>query len=184
MMENYILILPFFLQDICQDFGTDILKAANVAVANILTEANKQRAAGNRYWWKLHEVALLLLGHLSGEIIEAVDACKLDQRFFDLSGLFQNVVLEDAKLGGKNKYWIYLLLSTIHPSIYLLTSPLLQPTDQDLPFLQGRAFWFASKYAEILPSGIIQQFVGAAVNSLQDGHSIIVRAFAVKALRR
>ncbi|TPX69623.1 hypothetical protein SpCBS45565_g02263 [Spizellomyces sp. 'palustris'] len=36
----------------------------------------------------------------------------------------------------------------------------------DHPFLQGRALWFSSQFAEVLPSHLVSQYMGAAVEAL------------------
>ncbi|KAI9103094.1 armadillo-type protein [Phlyctochytrium arcticum] len=52
------------------------------------------------------------------------------------------------------------------------------------PFLQGRSLWFASQFAEVLPSDLIAQYMGAAVEALNsDVATAAVKVSALKALR-
>ncbi|KAI8992357.1 armadillo-type protein, partial [Pilobolus umbonatus] len=72
---------------------------------------------------------------------------------FDLKSLFDHVVLEDMK------------------------------ANVDYPFLQGRAFVFASEFAKILPSEMSNQYVSVAVQALQSPLSgVPVKISALRAL--
>ncbi|KAJ3014294.1 Importin 9, partial [Thoreauomyces humboldtii] len=54
----------------------------------------------------------------------------------------------------------------------------------DCPYLQGRALWFASQFAEVLPPALISQYLGAAVQALSPAVSNpAVKVSAVKAIR-
>ncbi|KAJ3091242.1 Importin 9 [Quaeritorhiza haematococci] len=53
----------------------------------------------------------------------------------------------------------------------------------DAPFLQGRAIWFASQFAGVLPSAVVSQYVGAAVVALGSEHALPVRISALRALQ-
>ncbi|KAI8076801.1 armadillo-type protein [Halteromyces radiatus] len=53
----------------------------------------------------------------------------------------------------------------------------------DFPFLQGRAFTFASEFAKVLPAEMASQYVAVAVNALQDPTSgVPVKISAFRAL--
>lgn len=54
----------------------------------------------------------------------------------------------------------------------------------ELPFLQGRAIWFASRFAQHLPAALTEQYLSAAVEALRTPHAKMpVRISALKALR-
>ncbi|KAI8930316.1 armadillo-type protein [Entophlyctis helioformis] len=53
------------------------------------------------------------------------------------------------------------------------------------PFLQGRALWFASQYAEILPKSLVSEYLQGAVAAIREEHvDPAVRVCAIKAIRR
>ncbi|KAL2916357.1 hypothetical protein HK105_204113 [Polyrhizophydium stewartii] len=53
------------------------------------------------------------------------------------------------------------------------------------PFLQGRALWFASQFAEVLPKQLVSDYVQGAVMAVsQDGVEAAVRVCALKAIRK
>lgn len=55
----------------------------------------------------------------------------------------------------------------------------------DTPFLQGRAFVFASQYAKILPLQAANHYIEAALQALEsDGTTIPVKVSAVKAINK
>ncbi|KAJ3310538.1 Importin 9 [Boothiomyces sp. JEL0838] len=54
----------------------------------------------------------------------------------------------------------------------------------DLPFLQGRALWFASQFASDLPEHLTSQYLAACVDALTLTHiNFAVKVFAMKAIR-
>ncbi|KAL1915230.1 uncharacterized protein VTP21DRAFT_7506 [Calcarisporiella thermophila] len=53
---------------------------------------------------------------------------------------------------------------------------------EEFPFLQGRAFVFASQFAKILPGELASQYVAAAVHSLQHSSSAPVKVSALRAI--
>ena len=54
----------------------------------------------------------------------------------------------------------------------------------DLPFLQGRAFVFASQFVEVLPDDLAGQYIEAAVQVLEaDSVTIPVKASAIQATK-
>lgn len=54
----------------------------------------------------------------------------------------------------------------------------------EFPFLQGRALWFASQFSGAMPSHLISQYMGAAIEALvSDVPSPAVKVSALKALR-
>jgi importin-9 len=53
-----------------------------------------------------------------------------------------------------------------------------------LPFLQGRSLWFSSQFAMFLPSNLVTQYLGAAVEALHsDSVDVAIRIFALKSIR-
>lgn len=55
-------------------------------------------------------------------------------------------------------------------------------SEHSFPFLQGRAFVFASQFAPILPSNLAAQYVSAAVEAILKSSSAVVKISALKAL--
>lgn len=56
---------------------------------------------------------------------------------------------------------------------------------QDTPFLQGRAFVFASQFAASLPPQLAQSYLDAAVNALgSEGTAVPVKLSAVKTIKK
>lgn len=51
------------------------------------------------------------------------------------------------------------------------------------PFLQGRAIWFASRFASVLPADLAQQYVAGASAAICQSDSAPVRICAVKAIQ-
>jgi hypothetical protein len=51
------------------------------------------------------------------------------------------------------------------------------------PFLQGRAIWFASRFASVLPAELAQQYVATASAAVTQSDSVPVRICAVKAIQ-
>ena len=55
----------------------------------------------------------------------------------------------------------------------------------DTPFLQGRAFVFASQFAGLLPEQLASQYLGAAVNALESPSvGVPVKISAVKTVKK
>lgn len=55
----------------------------------------------------------------------------------------------------------------------------------EYPFLQGRAFVFASQYAKLLPAQVAGQYLNAAVQVLESAESsATVKLSAVKAIKK
>ena len=61
----------------------------------------------------------------------------------------------------------------------------LQPTLPESPFLQGRAFVFASQFAKLLPAQLAVQYLDAAVQVMEASEAgIPVKVSAVKAIHK
>lgn len=55
----------------------------------------------------------------------------------------------------------------------------------DVPFLQGRAFVFASQFSELLPTQLAKQYLDAAISVLDSADaSVPVKVSAVRALTK
>lgn len=55
----------------------------------------------------------------------------------------------------------------------------------DVPFLQGRAFVFASQFAELLPAQLAKQYLDAAIRVLDSADAgVPVKVSAVRALTK
>ena len=53
----------------------------------------------------------------------------------------------------------------------------------ELPFLQGRALWFASQLTSVLPADLLDTYVRASIEALST-QSLIVKIFAIKAITK
>lgn len=119
----------------------------------------------------------MAVGRTSEELIEALQD-KAAPASFDLAGLFEHVVLENMKLTG-----MYALAQSLEYKRELASQTTFSQTEY--PFAQGRAFVFASEYAQVLPTNLAEQYVRAAVEALQTPNGAIpVKISALKALNK
>ncbi|KAI8921286.1 armadillo-type protein [Powellomyces hirtus] len=75
-------------------FQDETLQALTFSVQKKLQESSKAREAGDKNWWKVHEVCLLALGQSSETLVLGIRDGTLA---FDLEGLFNHVVLSDMQ---------------------------------------------------------------------------------------
>ncbi|KAI5998077.1 armadillo-type protein [Pisolithus albus] len=124
-----------------------------------ITSSYVARDGGAIDWWKALEAALAVVGSHAEDILECIDD-EID------SGRAKPIDIED-------------LLANLIPSILTQT----RNTPSEFPFLQGRAFVFASQFAKLLPLQIAGQYLEAAAQVLESTVAgIPVKVSAVKAI--
>jgi importin-9 len=93
---------------------------------------------------------------------------------FEVESLLVNVIPSLLNLSG---------MLLLH--LFILGSTFKTPSTADCPFLQGRAFVFASSFAKVLPSTLAGQYLLAAVEVLDSPETgIPVKASAVKSIQK
>ncbi|KAI6012635.1 armadillo-type protein [Pisolithus orientalis] len=110
-------------------------------------------------WWKALEAALAVIGSHAEDILECID--------------------DEVESGRTKPIDIEDLLANLIPSILTQT----RNVPSEFPFLQGRAFVFASQFAKLLPLQIAGQYLEAATQVLESNVAgIPVKVSAVKAI--
>ena len=104
--------------------------------------------------------------------------------------------IDDERDSGRDKpIDIESLLTNVVPNFLVLSRefvpsvwsafPLMFRMIAEFPFLQGRAFVFASQYARLLPAQLAGQYLDAAVQVLESAEAgIPVKVSAVKAIHK
>ncbi|KAF9235123.1 ARM repeat-containing protein [Melanogaster broomeanus] len=120
----------------------------------ILASCQAAREAGVSSWWKPVEAALAAVGSQAEDVLECI---------------------EDEQESGRQKpVDIGQLLANVIPSLL---------NQAEFPFLQGRAFVFASQFAKLLPLQMAGQYLEAAMHVIESNTSgIPVKISAVKAV--
>ncbi|KAI6154075.1 ARM repeat-containing protein [Pisolithus tinctorius] len=119
-----------------------------------ITNSHLARDGGAIDWWKALEAALAVIGSHAEDILECID--------------------DEVESGRTKPIDIEDLLANLIPSIL---------TQTQFPFLQGRAFVFASQFAKLLPLQIAGQYLEAATQVLESNVAgIPVKVSAVKAI--
>ncbi|OCF78060.1 hypothetical protein I204_02066 [Kwoniella mangroviensis CBS 8886] len=118
-------------------------------------ESAGARSSGNPDWWKPLESALSLIGGVSDDLRE---------------------ILEDDEAAGKaQSFNVQFLFDEVVPGLL---------SQSETPFLQGRAFVFASQFASLLSDALAGQYLGAAVHVLDSRDvSVPVKISAVKTIK-
>ncbi|KAF8314424.1 ARM repeat-containing protein [Clavulina sp. PMI_390] len=125
------------------------------ATSIIVDQSGKAQASGDASWWKPMEAILGALGAEASSLVEVVE--------------------DEVAAGRPPPLHIEALLTDVVPPILSI---------QDYPFLQGRAFVFASKFASHLPPALAGQYLHAAVEVLENPSATVpVKVSAVKAIR-
>ncbi|PCH34394.1 ARM repeat-containing protein [Wolfiporia cocos MD-104 SS10] len=125
-----------------------------LVIQQITTQTNEARNAGNLDWWRPLEAILAAVGSQAEAILDWID--------------------DEVMAGRPNPVDIELLLSTVVPNLLSLS---------DCPFLQGRAFVFASQYTKILPAEMAGQYLHATVQVLEASDaSIPIKVSAIRAV--
>jgi hypothetical protein len=130
------------------------------AVVNDIAKRRVQESAaahgsGNADWWKPLETMLGLLGGIADDLT--------------------NLLEEDREAGRQPTLDLAYFFDQVIPSLLVQT---------DAPFLQGRAFVFASQFASQLSSNVAQHYLNATVEALSaDNIAVPVKISAVKTIR-
>ncbi|KAI0354778.1 ARM repeat-containing protein [Trametes cingulata] len=123
-------------------------------IHRVVVESEQARNAGSQDWWRALEASLAAIGSQAEDVLDVID----DERD---SGRAQPIDIES-------------LLTNVIPNFLVLSQ---------FPFLQGRAFVFASQYAKLLPGQLAGQYLDAAVQVLEAAEAgIPVKVSAVKAI--
>ncbi|WWC66093.1 uncharacterized protein I303_108715 [Kwoniella dejecticola CBS 10117] len=118
-------------------------------------ESADLKSSGNIDWWKPLESVLSLIGGVSDDLRE--------------------IIAEEEAGGGSPTFDLQYLFDQVIPG-------LLQQSET--PFLQGRAFVFASQFASHLSHSLAAQYLGAAVHVLDSREvSVPVKISAVKTIK-
>ncbi|KAI9638767.1 armadillo-type protein [Dioszegia hungarica] len=121
----------------------------------IVSESAQLRQQGVLEWWKPLEAVLATLGGLSDDIRDRLDS--------------------ERESGEAASIDLGYLFDQVIPRLL---------DQSDTPFLQGRAFVFASHFASLLPEHLATQYLAAAVSALQsEAVSIPVKISAVKTIK-
>ncbi|KAF9225273.1 ARM repeat-containing protein [Gyrodon lividus] len=120
----------------------------------IIASCQAARDPGVPSWWKPLEAALAAVGSQAEDILECI---------------------EDEQESNRQKpVDIEQLLANVIPTLL---------NQAEFPFLQGRAFVFASQFAKLLPLQMAGQYLEAAMHVVEsDTSSIPVKVSAVKAV--
>ncbi|RDX47886.1 ARM repeat-containing protein [Lentinus brumalis] len=123
-------------------------------IHRVVVESEHARNAGSQDWWRALEAALAAIGAQAEDVLDAID---------------------DERESGRDKpIDIEALLTNVIPNFLVLSQ---------FPFLQGRAFVFASQYAKLLPAQLAGQYLDAAVQVLEAAEAgVPVKVSAVKAI--
>ncbi|KPV76594.1 uncharacterized protein RHOBADRAFT_52581 [Rhodotorula graminis WP1] len=142
------------VQSFVETLSGPSLVALQSAFQAVASSADRLRAQGDEDWWKGYESALAVVGAISEDLIEHVQEASEEGRAPDFA-------LEGVFQGVVMTYL----------------------TAADLPFLQGRAFVFASQFSEVLPQHLAKQYIDAANHVLElAAASVPVKVSAVRAL--
>ncbi|OSX67203.1 hypothetical protein POSPLADRAFT_1063974 [Postia placenta MAD-698-R-SB12] len=128
--------------------------AMHQVIQEITTQSDGARSAGNTNWWRPLEAMLAAIGSQADEILEYID--------------------DEVDMGNPKPTDVETLLVNVIPNLLGLS---------DCPFLQGRAFVFASQYTKVLPEQLAGQYLHATVQVLEAGEANIpIKVSAVKAI--
>ncbi|KAF8963883.1 armadillo-type protein [Flammula alnicola] len=129
-------------------------KSIQTSIEQVISASEGARNAGNQDWWKPLEAALAAIGSQSESILDCI---------------------EDEQESGRSKpIDIDYLLANIIPPIL---------SASEYPFLQGRAFVFASQYAKLLHLQSAGHYLDAAIQVLESIEAgVPVKVSAVKAV--
>ncbi|KAL1950948.1 hypothetical protein VTO73DRAFT_97 [Trametes versicolor] len=123
-------------------------------IHRVVVESEKARNSGDDNWWRALEASLAAIGSQAEDVLDVID----DERE---SGRAKPIDIES-------------LLTNVIPNFLVLSQ---------FPFLQGRAFVFASQHAKLLPAQLAGQYLDAAVQVLEASEAgVPVKVSAVKAI--
>lgn len=149
------------------------LSTLPTAIGRSLQEVETIRSEGQEDWWKPVESCLVQLASLAEELEETYFASASQTPDFSLEVVFQRLVVSYLDRAGSSCN-----------AREIETAP----TDEllaDVPFLQGRAMVFASRFAKRLPEHVQQQFFQAALSAFESPESgLVTKISALRALRK
>jgi hypothetical protein len=126
------------------------------AVPRVVESANAARDAGDANWWRALEAALAAVGAQAEAIAE--------------------VVQDEAEAGKPSPIDVERLLTGVVPALLRL---------RECPFLQGRAFVFASQFARLFPPALGAQYLDAAAQVVEAPEAgVPVKISAIKAIQK
>ncbi|WVR07905.1 hypothetical protein IAU60_004948 [Kwoniella sp. DSM 27419] len=113
------------------------------------------RSSGGSDWWKPLESALALIGGISDDL--------------------RNILDDDEAAARQPSFDVQYLFDQVIPGLL---------GHSETPFLQGRAFVFASQFASLLSQHLTSQYLGAAVHVLDSSEvPVPVKISAVKTIK-
>ncbi|KAI0275362.1 ARM repeat-containing protein [Gloeopeniophorella convolvens] len=143
------------LASLLSNAPTQTVSALEASVKRIITETNQAREAGVQEWWRPLEGALATLGSQAEQI--------------------SDITNDEVDSGRPKPLDIEYLLAQVIPSLLTLSA---------YPFLQGRCLFFASRFAELLPSDVRGQYLDAAVQVIESSETgIPFKVSAVKSIQ-
>ena len=161
------------MQALVDGFGRAAIKALDAASQQTIAEASKARSDSSDDWWKGVESTLNQVGAVAEEVSEYNSAETEANRpaALQISSLFEHAVLPSLKeTGALNHFTLFGILLRL-PSA--------------TPFLQGKAFVFASQFAGALPPEMAEGYVQAALEALESSATnVAVKISAVRALAK
>lgn len=137
-------------------FTLPVARVLNELAKRRVQESAGQRQTGDRDWWKPLESILGLLGGVADDL--------------------NNLLEEDKAAGRAPTLDLPFFFDQVIPG-------LLTQTDTP-PFLQGRAFVFASQFAGSLSKNVAEQYLNATVQALGSDAGVTVKICAVKTVRK
>ncbi|KIM47710.1 hypothetical protein M413DRAFT_62252 [Hebeloma cylindrosporum] len=129
-------------------------RSIQATIGRVIQASERARSVGDQDWWRPLEAALAAAGSQSESILDYI---------------------EDEQESGRPKPIDidYLLVNIIPPIL----------SAGDFPFLQGRAFVFASQYAKLLPLQSAAHYMNASIQVLESPEAgVPVKISAVKAI--
>ncbi|KAH9486456.1 Importin-9 [Psilocybe cubensis] len=129
-------------------------KSIQLSLEQVIRTSEQAHNSGDSDWWRPLEAALAAVGSQAESVLDCIE--------------------DEQESGNPKPIDIDYLLANVIPPV------LSQP---DFPFLQGRGFVFASKYAKLLPLQSAGHYLEAAIQVLESADSgVPVKISAVKAV--
>ncbi|KAJ3527044.1 hypothetical protein NM688_g8180 [Phlebia brevispora] len=143
------------LSALVDDHMVPTAAALQEVVKAVVIESSQVKDAGQDGWWRKLEAALASAGSVSEDLNDANS--------------------DEVASGRPPVFNVNNLFSNVMPNLLSLI---------DIPFLQGRAFVFASQFVEVLPAELAGQYIEAAVQVLEaNAVTIPVKASAIEATK-
>ncbi|CCL98539.1 uncharacterized protein FIBRA_00538 [Fibroporia radiculosa] len=130
------------------------MAALQRSIQEVTSLSDQARSIGNPDWWRLLEAMLTALGSQAESVLEWID--------------------DEVDSGRPNPIDIQALLTNVIPNLLGLS---------DCPFLQGRAFVFASQFTKVLPTQLAGEYLHATVQVLEASEANVpIKVSAVRAV--